>query len=63
MPKFEVVAPFQPAGDQPRAIEQLSRALARVKADPRFVAFALVRVPLLSVMPVTPEQWEALLAL
>ena len=37
--------------------------LARVKADPRFVAFALVRIPRLSVMPVTPEQWEALLTL
>ena len=37
--------------------------LARVKADPRFVAFALVRIPRLSVMPVTPDQWEALLAL
>ena len=29
MPKFEVVAPFQPAGDQPRAIEELTRALVR----------------------------------
>ena len=37
--------------------------LSRVKADPRFVAFALVRLPRLSVMPVTPEQWDALLAL
>jgi predicted RNA-binding protein with PUA-like domain len=37
--------------------------LARVKADPRFAGFALVRIPRLSVMPVTPEQWEALLAL
>jgi len=37
--------------------------LSRVKADPRFAAFALVRLPRLSVMPVTPEQWEALLAL
>ena len=27
MPKFEVVAPFTPAGDQPRAIELLSRGL------------------------------------
>jgi predicted RNA-binding protein with PUA-like domain len=38
-------------------------SLARIKADPRFAGFALVRVPRLSVMPVTPEQWEALLAL
>ena len=27
MPKFEVVAPFSPAGDQPRAIEQLTESL------------------------------------
>jgi len=38
-------------------------SLARIKADPRFAGFALVRIPRLSVMPVTPEQWEALLAL
>jgi excinuclease ABC subunit B len=29
MPKFEVVAPFAPAGDQPKAIEQLSAGLHR----------------------------------
>ncbi len=29
MPKFEVRAPFQPAGDQPRAIAELSAGLAR----------------------------------
>ena len=27
MPKFEVVAPFQPAGDQPRAIAELTQAV------------------------------------
>ena len=37
--------------------------LSRVKADPRFADFALVRIPRLSVMPVTQEQWDALLAL
>ena len=37
--------------------------LTRVKADARFAPFALVRLPRLSVMPVTDEQWEALLAL
>ena len=26
-PRFEVVAPFEPAGDQPRAIAQLTRAI------------------------------------
>ncbi len=29
MPRFEVVAPFEPAGDQPRAIEELTRGLER----------------------------------
>jgi excinuclease ABC subunit B len=29
MPPFEVTAPFVPAGDQPRAIEELARGLAR----------------------------------
>jgi predicted RNA-binding protein with PUA-like domain len=32
--------------------------LAAVKADPFFVSFPLTRVPRLSVMPVTDEQWE-----
>jgi len=35
--------------------------LASVKGDNRFAGFALVRQPRLSVMPVTPEQWSALL--
>lgn len=34
--------------------------LKAVKADPRFADFALVRVPRLSVMPVTDAQWAAL---
>ena len=37
--------------------------LAAVKADPRFKDFALVRIGRLSVMPVSPEQWKALLAM
>ena len=37
--------------------------LKAVKADPRFADFALVRVPRLSVMPVTDEQWTALSAM
>jgi len=37
--------------------------LSAVKADGRFADFALVRISRLSVMPVTSEQWEALLAL
>lgn len=32
--------------------------LKAVKADPRFADFALTRVPRLSVMPVTEQQWS-----
>jgi predicted RNA-binding protein with PUA-like domain len=32
--------------------------LAAFKADPFFASFPLVRMPRLSVMPVTDEQWE-----
>jgi predicted RNA-binding protein with PUA-like domain len=31
--------------------------LAEIKADPAFASFALVRMPRLSVMPVTDDQW------
>ena len=37
--------------------------LAAVKADRRFADFARVRIPRLSVMPVSAEQWHALLRL
>lgn len=37
--------------------------LAAVKQDKRFASFPLTRIPRLSVMPVTEEQWEALLAM
>jgi predicted RNA-binding protein with PUA-like domain len=37
--------------------------LKAVKADPRFADFALTRIPRLSVMPVTDEQWKALEAM
>lgn len=37
--------------------------LAAVKADPFFADFALVRIPRLSVMPVTDAQWERMLAM
>ena len=37
--------------------------LAAVKADTRFKDFALVRIGRLSVMPVSSEQWQALLAM
>jgi predicted RNA-binding protein with PUA-like domain len=32
--------------------------LASVKADPFFASFPLTRVPRLSVMPVSDEEWE-----
>lgn len=38
-------------------------SLATVKAEPLFENMALVRQPRLSVMPVTHEQWDRLLAL
>lgn len=43
------------------ARERLARPvpLAEVKADPAFADFALVRMPRLSVMPVTDEQWAS----
>lgn len=34
--------------------------LASVKADKQYAAWALVRIPRLSVMPVAPEHWKAL---
>ena len=37
--------------------------LSAVKADPRFRNLGLVRIGRLSVMPVSPEEWKALLAL
>ena len=37
--------------------------LARIKADPFFADFALVRISRLSVMPVSASQWKRLLAL
>lgn len=34
--------------------------LAAIKADRRFASMPLTRVPRLSVMPVTPEEWDAI---
>jgi len=34
--------------------------LASIKADARYAGWALVRIPRLSVMPVTPEHWKPL---
>ena len=38
-------------------------SLATIKADKRFAGFALVRISRLSVMPVSPAEWKAILAL
>jgi predicted RNA-binding protein with PUA-like domain len=35
--------------------------LAAIKADKAFAAFALTRVPRLSVMPVTEDEWERIM--
>jgi predicted RNA-binding protein with PUA-like domain len=45
-------------------VEQLARpvTLAEIKADPAFKQFALVRISRLSVMPVTDEEWDRILA-
>lgn len=37
--------------------------LAAIKADRRFASMPLTRVPRLSVMPVTPEEWDAIVAM
>jgi len=44
-------------------VKKLKRpvTLAEVKADKQFATFALTRVPRLSVMPVTDDQWDAIL--
>ena len=48
-----------------KAKEELPQivSLAEVKADSEFSDFPLVRLPRLSVMPVTPAQWNRLLAM
>ncbi len=48
-----------------KAREELpqSVSLAEVKADSAFSDFPLVRLPRLSIMPVTPPQWNRLLAM
>jgi predicted RNA-binding protein with PUA-like domain len=35
--------------------------LAEIKADLRFATFPLTRLPRLSVMPVSDEEWEGIL--
>ena len=61
-----------PRGDDPKLAvfdlapeRRLARpvTLAEVKTEPAFRGFDLVRIPRLSVMPVPPPLWEALLAM
>ena len=58
-----------PDSDDPKAVVVKVQAvrrwahpvsLARIKADPRFARWELVRLPRLSVLPVSPEQWRRL---
>ena len=46
-------------------VKKLARpvTLASIKADRRFAAFALTRVPRLSVMPVSDSEWDAIIAM
>lgn len=50
-----VVVELVPDKKLPRPV-----TLAEIKAIKRFADFPLVRIPRLSVMPVTDEQWEAI---
>jgi predicted RNA-binding protein with PUA-like domain len=53
-----VVVNLRPLGRLTRPV-----TLAAIKADPFFADFALVRQGRLSVVPVTPEQWQRLVAM
>ena len=58
-----------PSGDDPKAVVVEVKAvrrwsapvsLHRIKEDPDLAGWDLVRLPRLSVMPVSPEQWQRL---
>ncbi len=58
-----------PAGDDPKAVVVKVQAacrwavpvtLERIKADKQLAGWDLVRLPRLSVVPVSPEQWQRL---
>ena len=51
-PKLLVID-LAPAAALPRPV-----TLAEIKASPKFAGWELVRLPRLSVMPVSPEQWS-----
>ena len=50
--------PIEPVSPLPRPV-----TLAAMKADPRLSALAMIRQSRLSVSPVTPEEWAAILDL
>ena len=58
-----------PKGDDPKAVTVKVKAvrswprpvtLKQIKKDPAFAGWDLVRLPRLSVVPVSPEQWQRL---
>ena len=53
-----VVVDVEPVEPLPHPV-----SLAAIKADRQFAGFSLVRIPRLSVMPVTPDQWRAIQAM
>jgi predicted RNA-binding protein with PUA-like domain len=53
-----VVIDLAPSGRLPKPV-----TLATIKADPAFAGLALVRIGRLSVMPVSPPEWQRLLKL
>ena len=56
-PKLAVVD-LAPEGRLPRPV-----SLAAIRGEAAFADFALVRMPRLSVMPVTSEQWKRVIAM
>lgn len=53
-----IVVDVIPRGLLPRPV-----TLAEIKADPLYAGWELVRLPRLSVMPVSPQYWQAVLGL
>lgn len=71
---MEVTGPARPDPDDEsgklvvvpvKAVRRLANpvALAAIKADPAFADWELVRIPRLSVMPVSPELWKRIEAM
>jgi predicted RNA-binding protein with PUA-like domain len=56
--RARAVIDIAPVGPLPRPV-----TLAEIKADRAFASFPLVRMPRLSVMPVTDEEWDRIDAL